>query len=191
MEVQSFTEQCGGAWRQCRDEEQHRAVQLIDTLAISEFIAGDWVRHVGGAQHPGGIAISGRRGLVGGNRCDDEAVAYEKGADGIWAISGRIDGAAACNNNGVAIDLNYDNALVRMAGNEVRAYRAAAGSWPQTASFQIPAVAGTTFTPMALQKSTAVSPGSAVFHRAGTAMSYRETASRRSTTPTALALRKR
>ena len=99
-------------------------------------------------------------------------MAYEKGADGIWAISGRIDGAEACDNNGVAIDLNYDNALVRMAGNEVRAYRAAAGSWPQTASFQIPAVAGTTFTPMALQKSTAVSPGSAVFHRAGTAWSY-------------------
>ena len=110
--------------------------------------------------------------LVGGNRCDEEAVAYEKGADGIWAISGRIDGAEACDNNGVAVELNYDNALVRMAGNEVRAYRAAAGSWPQTASFQIPAVAGTTFTPMALQKSTAVSPGSAVFHRAGTAWSY-------------------
>jgi len=150
------------------------AVQLIDTLAIFEFIAGDWVRATlaAPAQHPGGIAISGRRVLVGGNRCDDEAVAYEKGADGIWAISGRIDGAETCDNNGVAIELNYDNALVRMAGNEVRAYHAAAGSWPQTTSFQIPAVAGTTFTPMALQKSTAVSPGSAVFHRSGSEWSY-------------------
>ena len=50
------------------------AVQLTDTLAIFEFIAGDWVRATvaPAAQHPGGIAISGKRVLVGGNRCDDE-----------------------------------------------------------------------------------------------------------------------
>ena len=69
------------------------AVQFGDEIRLFEQSSGDYVRASSTApiRHQGGLAISGKRVLIGGNDCDYDAVIYQKNAAGSWAITGRID----------------------------------------------------------------------------------------------------
>jgi hypothetical protein len=146
------------------------AIQFSDRVALFEQVGDDYVvaRTAAVIRHPGGIAISAGRVLIGGDNCTYDAVVYERGSDGVWTLTGRMaDSQGVCSNQGMAVELNYDNAMIRSSGTEqlVRAWRrnGTALDWAPQGSFVIPAAAGTTFGPVALQKSTVVTPGSAVF----------------------------
>jgi hypothetical protein len=152
------------------------AIQLNDTLAIFELASNEWRRAttLETPRHPGGLAISGNRILVGGDRCQTWGFIYQRGANGIWGITGRIPaGGGVCSSAGVAVELNYDYALVRTAQRFASVVRPSASfDWSYAGQIQIPEAASTTPGPLALQKSTAVSPGSAIFRRTGTAWNY-------------------
>jgi hypothetical protein len=149
-------------------------VQIGGDEAIFELKGGDYVRSTSAApiHHPGGIAISGNSILIGGNDCDYDAVVYQKGADGNWGITGRMDdNQGQCRPEGLAVELNYDYALLSAPSlQRVAAWRrnGAALDWVPAGSLpplgpNVPV----SETPYALQKSTAVAPGSFVFQRTG------------------------
>lgn len=153
-------------------------IQLVaGTMTVWESVPNDWVQGRFAAVPPlaGGFAISGSRIIGGRNGCNYDALIYEKAVDGAWTIAGQISGAVGeCNDHGAQVELNYDYALVRNPNNEVRVYRknGAALQWPQVSSFVLPAATGQTFGPMALQKTVAVSPGSAIFRRTAGVWNY-------------------
>jgi hypothetical protein len=145
-------------------------IQLTDTAVIFEHVGSAWVPAATSVplRHPGGFAISGRRILIGGNQCDYDALIYEKATTGVWTETGRMnDGNGGCTAAGVDVELNYDTALLHDAGSLVTVYTANGTQWNQTASFLVPPEAGVPYGPMALQKNTAVAPGSAIFRNNG------------------------
>lgn len=154
------------------------AVQLSDTVVIFERVNNDWVLAPSAEpiRHPGGLAISGNRVLIGGNQCQYDAVSYQKRTDGVWTETGRLvyAGGGGCNNTGMDVELYYNDALVRRQSTPlVNAYRASGGSWSQLAGFLVPSQAAPSFGPLTLQRTTSVSPGSAIFHRgSGDAWNY-------------------
>jgi len=152
------------------------AVQLNDTIAIYELINSNWQRGTTLAtlRYPGGLAISGNGILIGANRCQDGAFIYQKAATGVWGVTGRIPGGGGlCSTAPTPVELNYDYALVRIAARFVGVYRPSGSvDWTLVGQIQIPDDASTAAGAMALQKSTAVSPGSAVFRRTGAAWGY-------------------
>jgi len=154
------------------------AVQLNDTVVIFEFIGGEWQRAVTlePLRYPGGLAISGNRVLIGAGRCESYgAYLYEKGANGVWSVTGRLPYVGGpCNSDGISVELNYDNAIMWTTARFAGTFRPASGSidWQWAGSIEIPQAASTTIGSIALQKSTAVSSGSAMFHRAGTTWTY-------------------
>ncbi len=68
-------------------------VQFGDQETIYEYTGGDYVpgQSATPIRHPGGLAISGNSVLIGGDGCDYDAVVYQKGANGLWGITGRLD----------------------------------------------------------------------------------------------------
>jgi hypothetical protein len=95
-------------------------VQFDDQETIYEYSGGDYVpgQTATPIRLPGGVAISGNSILIGGDGCDFDAVVYQKGADGSWGITGRLDDnqpEGEC--LGVGVELNYDYAL---AGGSIR-----------------------------------------------------------------------
>ena len=152
------------------------AVQLNDTIAIFEFTNSEWTRAqtLETIREPGGLAISGNRILIGGNRCQHYALIYQKGANGLWGITGRIGvPSGPCRPEGIPVELNYDYALVRGASRFVGVFRPTGSlDWSLDGQIMIPEEASTASGPMALQKSTAVSPGWAIFRRNGTTWGY-------------------
>ena len=151
-------------------------IQITETATIWERVAGNWVQGQTAAPilEPGNYAISGSSILAGGSGCDHDALIYQKAADGRWTVTGRIGpDAGVCNVRGLAVELNYDYALVRGANNTVRAYRknGTALAWQSAGSFVL---TGQTFSPMALQKTVAAAPGSAFFRRTGTTWNYQD-----------------
>jgi hypothetical protein len=145
-------------------------IQFGSDETIFEFSGGTYVRATSAApiQHPGGIAISQNSILIGGNDCDYDAVIYQKGANGSWGITGRIDDhQGPCRPDGIAVDLNYDYALLSVPLTpQVTAWRrnGTAMDWVPAGSLPDASVA---YSPYVLQKSTAVAPGSVVFRRNG------------------------
>ena len=105
---------------------------------------------------------------------NDYALIYQKGANGIWGITGRIgEPSGICRPEGIPVELNYDYALVRGASRFVGVFRPTGSlDWSLAGQIMIPEEASTASGPMALQKSTAVSPGSAIFRRNGTTWGY-------------------
>jgi hypothetical protein len=150
------------------------AVQFGDAISIFERSGTDYVpgRSAAPIRHPGGVAISGSSVLIGGDDCDYDAVVYQKGADGNWSITGRLDdNTGACSPQGLDVELNYDYALLRVPStNEVHAWRrnGTALAWVRAGDLNVPADIPTFDAPAALQNSTAVTPGSVVFRRSGT-----------------------
>jgi len=152
------------------------AIQLDDTVAFFELASNEWRRGstLETPRHPGGLAISGNRILVGGDRCQYSGVIYQKDANGLWSITGQLSGIGGlCSTAGMAVELNYDYALVRINQRFVRVHQASGSlAWPMVAQIEIPEGASTASGPLALQKSTAVSPGSAIFRRTDTTWRY-------------------
>jgi hypothetical protein len=150
------------------------AVQFGSRVWLFEYINGNYVlaKTAGAIRHPGGIAISGNSLLVGGDNCDYDAVVYQKGSDGLWGITGRMDdNQGECRPEGLAVELNYDHALLRVPGtNQVTAWRrnGAALDWVPAGSLEVPPVPQLSDRPLALQGSTAVTPDiPSVFRRSG------------------------
>lgn len=153
------------------------AVQLNGAISIFELVNSEWQpgRTLETLRYPGGLAISGNRILIGGTRCQSySGYIYQRGAEGVWGITGRLPFLGGpCNSSPLAVELNYDYALVRTANRFAGVYRPTSSlDWTAAGNIEIPEEASTSLGPMALQKSTAVSPGSAIFRRTGTAWGY-------------------
>src|SRR6187399_1740972 len=147
-----------------------------DGASIWEKIGGSWIQATvaGGLNEPGGFAISQSRILAGASGCDNDGVIYEKSGSGVWLITGRIPpDAGVCANQPRAVELNYDFAYIRHSPSLVRSYMksGSALAWAADRSINIPNQAKPFDGPVAVQRSTAVVPGSAYFTR-GTNWTY-------------------
>jgi hypothetical protein len=154
------------------------AIQLNGTVVIFEFVNGEWTRAttLETLRYPGGLAISGNRILIGNSRCQFYgAFIYQRGANGVWGITGRLPGTGGpCDSAGIAVEFNYDNAIMRTSARYAGVFRPTGSiDWTWAGTIEIPEAASTTSGPIALQKDTAVSPGSAIVRRTGpTTWSY-------------------
>jgi hypothetical protein len=153
-------------------------VQFGDQQTIYEYTGSDYVpgQSATPIRHPGGIAISGNSVLIGGDDCAYDAVVYQKGANGLWGITGRLDdhqndNQGECSPEGVPVELNYDYALLgaptRSGG--VRAWRrnGTALDWLPAGTLTVTNANSFSGKPLGLQGATAVS-GTYVFRRNGT-----------------------
>lgn len=149
------------------------AVRIGTNVTIFENSGGTYVSGHTAAplHHPGGLAISGNSVLVGGDGCSYQAVVYQKGADGNWGITGRLDGRqGACHAEGVHVDLNYDYALVTEPhAAQATAWRrnGTAVNWVFAGTLDLPFGTDAGDFPFVLERSTAVSPGDYLFRRSG------------------------
>jgi hypothetical protein len=153
------------------------AVQFDDQITLFEVSGGDYVQQTSTApiRHHGGVAISGRSVLIGGNDCDYDGVIYQKNSSGSWAITGRLD-----DNQGeclgpwlnYAVELHYDYAIVRPpSGLEGMAWRrnGAAVDWVRAGTLPFaPDEGATEDGAYVLQGATAVGPNGIVWRRSGT-----------------------
>jgi hypothetical protein len=160
---------------QVRMKDGLAAVQFGDRVWIFEVANGHYVlgRTAAPIRHPGGLAISGNRILIGGNGCDYDAVVYQKGTDGSWGITGRLDdNQGECRPEGMAVELNDDYAILKAPSTHgITAWRrdGTAVDWVRAGSLTMPPGTFASERPMALQGATAVAPGSpVVFRRSGT-----------------------
>jgi hypothetical protein len=161
------------------------AVQFDDQISLFELSGGDYVRQTSAApiRHHGGTAISGRSVIIGGNNCDYDAVIYQKGSNGSWAISGRIDdnqGECLAPWYNYAVELHYDYALLRLPyGNEGFAWRrnGTALDWVPAGTLPfLPDEGATVDSGYALQGATAVAPSGVVWRRSGASTWTRQSA---------------
>jgi hypothetical protein len=159
------------------------AVQFGDQITLFELGGGDYVRQTSTApiRHHGGVAISGKRVLIGGNNCDYDAVIYEKNSGGSWAITGRLDdnqGECLDPYYNYSVELNYDYALIRPPyGRDGIAWRrnGTTGDWVRAGTLPVPTDEGvTTDGAHALQKATAVAPNGVIWRRSGTSTWIRQ-----------------
>lgn len=159
-------------------------VRMKNGIAVVQFGNRGWIFERSGSTyvpglagsalvHPGGVAISGNRVLFGGDGCDYDGVLYQKGSDGRWQITGRLDdNQGQCVTAGLAVELNYDYAVLHAPGAQAAmAWRrnGTALDWVSAGSVPINAEVAATSAPFALQKATLVTPGSYVFRREGNA----------------------
>src|SRR6188508_1789220 len=146
-------------------------VHFGDRAWIFERVANNYVLAQTAAplRHPGGVAISAKSILFGGDNCTYDAVVYEKRADGIWDITGRMDDhQGQCHPEGRAVELHYDYALLQEPGESwLKAWhRGTALDWTPggvifaNAHYSLVTRAG-------LQNATAVTAGSGVNVREG------------------------
>src|SRR6185295_189194 len=153
-------------------------VQFGNQETIYEYTGSDYVPGQSAApiRHPGGVAISGNSVLIGGDGCDYDGVVYQKGANGLWGITGRLDdnqnqGECGPDDIGIPVELNNDYALIGGdTRNGVPAFRrnGTALNWLPAGTITVPP--GTTFSggPLGLQGATAVTGIYEVFRRNGT-----------------------
>jgi hypothetical protein len=147
-------------------------VQFGDQISIFELAGGDYARGTSAApiRHQGGLAISDKSVLIGGNNCDYDAVIYEKGSGGSWEITGRLDdnqGACLAAGDTLYVELNYNYALLAAPfTNVVQAWRrnGSAADWVPAGSMTLASNVGNN---PVLQGSTAVSPLGDVWRRSG------------------------
>ena len=149
------------------------AVRFGNHVTIFEASGGDYVRGPSTAPiwHPGGIAISRNSVLIGGNGCDYDGVVYQKGTDGNWRITGRMDNnQGECHSarprRGSQLRLCAAARAFHAPGHRVASQRQRARLAPGWQSH--PAVRRWRHNgPYVLQKSTAVAPSNFVFRRSG------------------------
>jgi hypothetical protein len=156
------------------------AIQFGDEISLFEYSGGDYVQatSVAPIRHPGGLAISGKSVLIGGNNCDYDAVIYEKLASGSWDITGRIDDNQGACGAVVFVDLNYDTALLSEPyALEATAWRRNGTSvdWVPAGVLALPPTEGGYNAGWALQGATAVTPHGSVWRRTGTSTWTRQT----------------
>jgi hypothetical protein len=150
------------------------AVQIGNQVSLFEHVNGDYVpaRTAAPIAHPGGVAISGGRVLVGGNDCDYDGVVYEKGTNGVWGITGRLDdNAGECFPEGLKVELNYNYALLRSQyGSVGKAWRRTGPAVAWVPAGTLPSPPGVPFSdqPFALQGATAVANSGYAYLRSGT-----------------------
>ena len=153
------------------------AVQFGDQISLFELSGGDYVLQTSAApiRHHGGTAISGRSVIIGGNNCDYDAVIYQKGSSGSWAITGRIDdnqGECLSPWDNYAVELHYDYALLRVPyGQGGFAWRrnGTAVDWVPAGTLPfLPNEGATVDGGYVLQGTTAVAPSGVVWRRSGT-----------------------
>lgn len=156
-------------------------VAMKNGIAVLRFANQEWIYEFNGStyvpattaqplNHPGGVAISGNSILIGGNGCDYDAVIYQKGAGGIWGVTGNLnDHAGACLPAGYSVELNYDYAILlpNSSGAQATAWRrnGTALDWVPAGTLTPPS--GSQVSPFALQSATAVGGGNYVFRRSG------------------------
>jgi len=151
-------------------------VQFGDQETIYEYTGGDYVpgQSATPIRHPGGLAISGNSVLIGGDGCDYDAVVYQKGANGLWGITGRLDDNQAvyeCSPEGAGLEFNYDYALIGSnTQNGVPAWRrnGTALDWLPAGTLIAAPSNRSGGGPPGLQGATAVSGTYEVFRRNGT-----------------------
>jgi hypothetical protein len=143
-------------------------------VSLFENVGGDYVpaRTAAPIRHPGSVDISVDSVLIGGDDCDYDAVVYEKGTDGIWRISGRLDdNAGECDPAGLVVELNFDYALLRSQyGDVATAWRrnGTAIDWVPAGVLTLPPGVATSDKPYTLQNATAVANNGLVYLRTGT-----------------------
>ena len=154
-------------------------VQFNGEETIYEYTGSDYVPGLSATpiRHPGGVAISGNSIVMGGDGCDYDAVVYQKGANGLWGITGRMDNnqddrECGPDGGGMAVELNYNYALVGSdTRGGVQAWRrnGTALDWLPAGTITVPP-GGTRFSggPLGLQGATAVTGIYEVFRRNGT-----------------------
>jgi hypothetical protein len=146
-------------------------VKIDGGAVIWEKVANNWVRmsNPNPIPGPGGFAISGNSILVGSDGCTSDALIYQKSAvDGSWTATGRIPpDAHVCADQERDVELNYDYAFIRSALTSVKVYRknATLFDWPFNSTIPLTGQAAQNPGPVAVQKATAVTPGSAYFTR--------------------------
>jgi hypothetical protein len=149
------------------------AVRIGTRVTIFENSGGTYVPGHTAAPltHPGGLAISGKSVIVGGDGCSYDAVIYQKGTDGNWGVTGRIDDHQGdCHPEGLLVDLNYDYALVTVPhADHATAWRrnGTALDWLPAGTLTLPAGADAGNSPFVLENSTAVAPDNYAFRRSG------------------------
>jgi hypothetical protein len=152
-------------------------VQFGDQQTIYEYSGGDYVAGQSATpiRHPGHVAISGNSILIGGDNCTYDGVVYQKGAKGVWGITGRMnDNENNCDLegfDGVPVELNYDYALI--GGNlrtGVHAWRrnGTALNWLPAGIITKPLDTRYSGGALGLQGATAVTSIHEVFRRSGT-----------------------
>jgi hypothetical protein len=166
------------------EPQDRMQVRMKNGIAVVQFGSREWIFERSGStyvpgvaasplNHPGGVAISGNSILIGGDDCGYDGVVYQKGTDGQWHITGRLDdNAGQCVPEGLAVELNYDYALIHAPGTqEVTTWRRndTNPDWVSAGTMTINAEVAATSAPFALQNSTVVTPGSYVFRRQGSA----------------------
>jgi hypothetical protein len=150
------------------------AVQFGGNVSLFEYSGGDYVPATSAApiRHPGGVAISGKSVLIGGDNCNYDGVIYQKGTNGVWSITGRLDdNAGECENDGLVVELNYDYALVRSSYGRTTAVwhrNGTAVDWIPSGVLTLPPDVGNSDKPYALQGATAVGNNGHVWRRSGT-----------------------
>ena len=150
------------------------AIRFGNLVTIYENAAGDYVpgRSAAPLQHPGGVAISGNSVLIGSDGCDYDGVVYQKGSDGNWSITGRLDdNQGECHPEGLNVDLNYDHALLTANFDGfAQAWRRNGTSlnWVPAGTLNLPPGFGSGDQAYVLSRSTAVGPFARVFRRDGT-----------------------
>jgi hypothetical protein len=143
-------------------------------VSLFENVGGDYVaaRTAAPIRHPGSVDISHDSVLIGGDNCDYDAVIYQKGVNGIWGITGRLDdNAGECNPAGVVVELNFDYALLRSQyGSVTTAWRrnGTAIDWVPAGVLTLPPDTSVSDAPYTLQGATAVANNGLVFRRSGT-----------------------
>jgi hypothetical protein len=168
------------------DPQEDLQVRMKNGIAVVKFGAHEWIFEKSGSSyvpgeaatsldHPGGVAISGNRILFGGDGCDYDGVVYQKGGDGRWQITGRLDDdQGQCVTEGLAVELNYDYAVLHAPGApQATTWRrnGSALAWVSAGNLPINAEVAATSAPFALQNATLVTPASYVFRREGGAWS--------------------
>jgi hypothetical protein len=168
------------------EPQDRMQVRMKNGIAVVQFGSREWIFERSGSSyvpgvaasplnHPGGVAISGNSILFGGDDCGYDGVIYQKGTNGQWQITGRLDdNAGQCVPEGLPVELNYDYAVIHAPGTpEVTTWRRNGTNldWVSAGTLTINSEVAATATPFALQNSTVVTPGSYVFRREGTAWS--------------------
>ena len=152
-------------------------VAMKNGLAAVQFGNQEWIYEFNGStyvlattaqplSHPGGVAISGNSILIGGNGCEYDGVIYQKGSNGTWDITGRLDDhMGSCLPAGHAVELNNDYAILhgRNSPSTATAFHRNGTEFEWVPAGTLNRAAG----PFALQNSTAVAPGNYVFLRSG------------------------
>jgi hypothetical protein len=168
------------AWRSVVAMKNNLAIVKLDGGAVIwEKVANSWVRMPNATPipGPGGFAISGNSILVGSDGCTSDALVYQKSAtDGTWVVTGKISPTSGvCADQERDVELNYDYAFIHSSPGVVNVHHknGTLFTWDYSNPILLTGQAAQRTGPVAVQKTTAVAPGSAYFTRSGTTWSFK------------------